>query len=196
MANIAIVAINIVKENANNILNKDCMPILYYWNMDNEDEKCLIDSILSNTKINDILKKYIENLEDYTNTSINYIFYKLNGTKEDYIENKIYIQNYVSIDKISEFFIDKVLEDITIKIYKEVFNADYIIRNNDPIIYDIYAKVNLLNKGSLDLKTFMNYIRAYITKNYNLSSENLDKIVYEGTSVIDKLKKYHEMINE
>lgn len=191
---IALVAVNLYyNENQDKsiILNNKNIPLLYYWNI-NENEN-LINSLITDEKIFIFLKEKIKNLDIYSKSKISYIYYKINNNDETFVEDNVNVQDYVSIDKINGL-LETCIDDIAKDIYFDIFHAEYNERNDDPIIYDIYVKANLINKEQLSVYTFLNYLRTIAYKKYNLSNENLEKLYYKASEIIDKSQKYHENV--
>ena len=153
MISAALVAINIYYNETNKqiLLNQKSTPILYYWNMDSEQS--FIDQFCN------LIKEKVVDANIYSNTQISYIYYTLSGTEEKFIEESFKLQDHI---KLSFFngLIDKTLDEISKSIYFDVFHANYVERNEDPIIYDVYAKSNLINKEQLSIGTFLNYVRS------------------------------------
>lgn len=191
MSKVALVAINIYyDDNGKHILfNKNAVPILFYWNK--SIDSSIIESVLVNDVIEKIIKDNITNINIYTNTKISFICYNISGIDEKFEETTKSLQDYVTINNINNL-LDNTIEDIAKDVYLNVFNAEYIQRNEDPIVYDIYAKSNLINGGQITLQTFLNYMRSILTKKYKLSNENIDRIIVKSGEIIDKTQKYHE----
>lgn len=193
MGDVALIAINLYYNDVdkNILLNRNLTPIMYYWN--EEDNKSLVDSIINNEKINNLIREKVANINIYSTTKISYIHYTLLGQSENFLENTINLQDVIRIDKFGNI-IDSTLNDIAKQIYFEVFNAEYVERNDDPIIYDVYAKTSLINKQQLSLSTFLNYFRSVVSKKYSLTKENIDILYDTAAYIIDKTQKYYEHV--
>jgi hypothetical protein len=193
MTNAALVAINIYCNDNNKqiLLNQKSTPILYYWNIDSEQS--FIDSIIGNEQFCNLIKEKVVDANIYSNTQISYIYYILSGKEEKFIVDSFKFQDHI---KLSFFngLIDKTLDEIAKYIYFDVFHAEYVERNEDPIIYDVYAKSNLINKEQLSIGTFLNYVRSVAYNKFKLSNENLDELHNRAAEIIDKTQKYHEHI--
>lgn len=203
MSNAALVAINLWynDDHDNTVLLSNSTPMLYYWNMDTPQvlywnmgqNQSFINTIVHNEKVAKLIEEKVTTLDIYSRAKVSYIYYKISGTNEDYTEDTVYLQSCLNIDEI-DGLLDKALDTIAKDAYYHVFHADYIERNGDPIVYDVYAKSNLMNKEQLSVSTFLNYMRSLASRKYKLTNANLDKLHAKAAETIGKSQKYHEHI--
>lgn len=179
MSKISVLSINIV--NGNSILNKDGLPILLYWNKDDDLKNCLLDDSFKSLVIS-LCKNDL-----YANTKIKCVAFidedtEINGNeKYDIVEYDV--QNLFSIrdnEIIAYRIIMYILHDLYINIFKRSINEDYQDNslNNIKNVIHIMCSTILTDKQDKILpNTVFHYIINKISQIDNLNKNNLDSII-------------------
>lgn len=179
MSKISVLSINIV--NGNSILNKDGLPILLYWNKDDDLKNCLLDDSFKSLVIS-LCKNDL-----YTNTKIKCVAFidedtEINGNeKYDIVEYDV--QNLFSIrdnEIIAYRIIMYILHDLYINIFKRSINEDYQDNSLDNIKNVIHMMCSAILTDKQDKilpNTVFHYIINKISQIDNLNKNNLDSII-------------------
>ena len=177
------VAINIIADNK--ILNKNGVPILFYW----DGKSNVIDEIKGQKVFMDFIKSKTLTVENYAYSAMTYFCFtedENNNWEEKYNEKVIYMQDLFPLSEQSddELAMSYVL-NINIDLYNKVFASEYkkVSSSNKANVKGIYDNIKSKYGTRVTPVTYVEYIRSELVKNYGkLSKENLNYI-------IDKLKK-------
>ena len=159
----SLVAINIIKNSE--ILNDNGMPLLFYWNGEDDIFKSIFDDVP--------FKKYlidkIGNVDNYVYSKLALFYYKYNKNedKEQYNENIINIQDFLELKDFEE---DKVT------FYKEYIKDVNMLSIEDSIL-NIYDLIKEKHPKRVIKSTVLNYIRSELMKTNNLNMNNTDWII-------------------
>ena len=180
----AIVAINIFDNNT--LINKDNVPILFYWERTND--------IISSLKENDEFCIYISNhIKHYDNSYITLIYFELDDnnseTDEKYLEYKnLNIQNLFTLDKFSDEFVFNLIIKYFYELYKLSYKSDYSALENSTkcdTIVDIYKQLKSKYKQKLNIETVINYVHSKLNEETKLNNENIKFIIKTLEKTLD-----------
>ena len=177
------VAINVIADNK--ILNKNGVPILFYW----DGKSNVIDEIKGQKVFMDFIKSKTLTVENYAYSAMTYFCFtedENNNWEEKYNEKVIYMQDLFPLSEQSddELAMSYVL-NINIDLYNKVFASEYkkVSSSNKTNVKGIYDNIKSKYGTRVTPVTYVEYIRSELVKNYGkLSKENLNYI-------IDKLKE-------
>ena len=179
MSKISILSINIVNDNS--ILNKDGLPILFYWNKDDDLKNCLLDDSFKSLVIS-FCKNGI-----YTHAKIKCISFvdeniDVDGD-EKYETTEYNVQDLFSIEDneiIAYRTVMYLLHDLYINIFKHSVDEKYTddsINSIKNVLHVMYSKI-ITNKSDKILpNTVFHYIIRKVTQIDNLNKNNLDSII-------------------
>ena len=89
----SLVAINIINDDKLLNINGNGIPLLFYW--DGEDD--VLDSIFKMDIFKAKIYDVINNVDNYTNSKIALFYFKYNGDEEQYNELSVLIQDYIKL---------------------------------------------------------------------------------------------------
>lgn len=176
----SLVAINIIKNSE--ILNDNGMPLLFYWNGEDDVFRSIFDDIS--------FKKYlidkIGNVDNYVYSKLALFYYKYNKNedKEQYNESIINIQDFLELKDFEEdkvTFYKEYLWQHFSYLYKSVFQKEYdkdvnMLSIEDSIL-NIYDLIKEKHPKRVIKSTVLNYIRSELMKTNNLNMNNTDWII-------------------
>lgn len=179
------VAINILINDK--LFNKNNVPIIYYWDREQDIDKALkksevfINTIIANTCT----------VDTYLNSSISYIYYIINDDNTDkYSEYSAVIQKWLPLNELEKyeaykpFFMD-FIKPIFLSLYVSVYKSDYIVENfSENDIAEIYN--NIRSKYSPDRvnkDTILNYVMSELLK-IGLTQVNSEYIINKLENII------------
>lgn len=178
----SLVALNVVDKD--DILhNPTSVPILFYWN--GEDE--LEDHLSKDEEFKKFIAEETFVATHYTSASINYFFFKYDENKEEqYTEHKINVQDLFLLKNMTEqesIFFYSYLKKYFNKLYYNAFKKDYEWGNEsdiDAALKDIFNKIQELHPERFSMESLCNYVRLQLQKYDSMNSNNtefiLDKI--------------------
>lgn len=179
MSKISVLSINIV--NGNSILNKDGLPILLYWNKDDDLKKCLLDDSFKSSVIS-LCKN-----DMYANTKIKCISFVDEDTEVDGNEKynviEYNVQDLFSIidnEIVAYRIIMYILHDLYINIFKHSISEDFqddSLDNIKNVIQTIYSAIFTKKQDKILPNTVFHYIVSKVSQNSNLNKNNLDSII-------------------
>ena len=187
MSKISVLSINIV--NGNSILNKDGLPILLYWNKDDDLKNCLLDDSFKSLVIS-LCKN-----DMYTNTKIKCVSFIDEDTEiegnEKYNVIEYNVQDLFSIidnEIIAYRIIMYILHDLYINIFKHSINEDYqdnSLDNIKNIIHTMYSAILTDKQDKILPNTVFHYIVSKISQIDNLNKNNLDSIIKIAKQILN-----------
>lgn len=175
------VAINII--DADKIINKNGIPIIYDWNgVDN-----LIDNIKESSEFMNYIYKLIESEELKYETGKLCVFYYKDNAPSQYIED---IQHLYDIDKLHiENRYNEQFYNILNEVYKKAFGKEY---DGNPDISYIAQELLDKYKTKMSIKSIGNFLCSNFDT--SLSTENIN--VLYNYIVNTLLKDCHEYKTE
>lgn len=173
----SIIAINFLKNNE--IINKNKVPILYFWNDD--------DSLTEELRSSEELQKYI-----FSNFSDSYSYLigrmsiaKYNGEEERFEELHIKVQELFNIDFMtkhdSEFWVNFIYNDF-INLDSHSDGLDY--ENKIEHIQAVYEKIKRKHPNRVNKDVVVNYIFSKLNENQNINIENTNFIIQKLKEII------------
>lgn len=182
MNNGGIVALNIFVKDE--IINDGGIPILFYWNFEND----LIEELKENEALQSFIKKNIK-AKDFVDTSISGIYFNNNFTEDsnddEYKTFASSLQNMYNIETF-DYDLDILHEIFTalyLKSFKQVYNDNL---TKDDSILDIIRKLKEKYPSRISYTVLRNYILAQLRDLYNLSEENKTTIITKFDSLTKK----------
>ena len=187
MGKISILSINIV--NGNSILNKDGLPILLYFNKDDDLKNCLLDDSFKSLVIS-LCKNDI-----YTNTKIKCVSFIDEDTdvegNEKYNIIEYDVQDLFSIidNKIIAYrIIMYILHELYISIFKRSINENYkddSLDNIKDVTHTMYSAILTNNKDKILPRTVFHYIVNKASQINNLNKNNLNSIIKIAKQILN-----------
>lgn len=183
----SLVAINIIVNGK--LINKNNIPICYYW-----DNKTDIKEALKN---DNSFKTYIIdnicNIENYTNASIA-VMMNTNDSeadvKDSYYEFTADIQEWYCLNDLSEdtgFYEEYLIKHMNY-LYNCVYKVDFEFQGGPFIKEDlksIYEKIrNKYDEQRVNRNTVINYIRSQLLTTDKLNTQNTEFILKKLTDII------------
>ena len=178
MLNDSLVAFNIYNKQTNKLLNKTrFMPVLYYWNGDND----LLFEMINSDKF---IKNYLNNIydEDTLNKiAISYFYFNYDDNQEEkYTENTILVKDYVNFENLNKNVLLDIIYNRLKTLYKicmyEEFSRNIEISLSDNIS-NIYNIIKDKYKERVSKETIGNWIRSELSKNKIYNSKNISLII-------------------
>lgn len=176
--NDAVLAINIFDNDI--LINKDNVPVLFYWNR--------TDDVILSLQNSDDFKHFIKNkISHYDNSYISFIYYELDDNNDETEEKHITykhqnIQDIFSLDILDKFWINLVF-DYFLDLYKLSYKEDFkFVEKSDKQITEIYNKIKNKYKKKINVETITNYINSKLKEDFKLNENNLiyiNKKLYE-----------------
>ncbi len=185
MLNDSLVAFNIYNKQTNKLLNKNrFMPILYYWN--GEDD-LLFEMINSDKFIKNYLKDIYD--EDTLNKiAISYFYFNYDDNREEkYTENDILIKDYVSFENLNKMVILDIIYYRLKSLYKICMNEEFFKNIKISLsenINNIYNEIKAKYKERVSKETIGNWIRSELNKNKTYNSKNINLIINTFKEII------------
>ena len=179
MNKISILSINIV--DGNYILNKNGLPILFYWNKEDNLKNCLSD---------DSFKSLVLSLcqnDKYTTSKIKCVAFidediEIDGN-EKYETVEYNVQDIFPIienEIIAYRIIISVVHSLYISIFKKSSDEEYQNNSLDSLknaIYNMYKSIIDNNQDKISANTIFYYIISKIVQINNLNKNNLYSII-------------------
>jgi hypothetical protein len=175
-----IVSVNIIGTN-NKILNKDGIPILFYY-----DEKSNIeDALFTNNSFIEYLNTVLFTIENYSDAKISYCFYnEVNGKDEyDYVIKEV--EDWKPFSDISIKLDEEYIKQIVNKLYRKIFETEFVWTMNFTIdITNFYNAVITKYPERFSSLTFIQYVRKELSK-YDLKQHNVEYIITKLKSIFN-----------
>lgn len=183
MNNGGIVALNIFVKDE--IINDGGIPILFYWNFEND----LIEEIKENEALQSFIKKNIK-AKDFGDTSISGIYFNNNFTEDSNDdEYKTFAASLQSMYGIETFDYDlDILHEIFTSLYLTSFKQTYgsNLTKEDSIL-DIIRKLKEKYPSRISYTVLRNYILSQSNDNYiSLSELNKNKVITKFDNLTKK----------
>ena len=195
MNKISLLSINIV--NGNSILNKDGLPILLYWNKDDDLKNCLLDDSFKSLVLS-LCKN--DMYFTYPNTKIKCVSFVDEDTEIDGNEKYNTIEYNVIEYNVQDLFsivdneiiayriIMYLLHDLYINIFKHSINEDYqdnSLDNIKNIIHTMYSAILTDKQDKILPNTVFHYIISKISQIDNLNKNNLYSIIKIAKQILN-----------
>lgn len=190
MNRISILSINIV--DGNSILNKNGLPILFYWNKDDNLKNCLLD---------DSFKSLVLSLcqnDKYTTSKIKCISFIDEDIEQDgnerYEAIEYNVQDIFPIienEVIACRIIIPIIHSLYISIFKKSANEEYQVDSLDSIKNAIHNMCKLIidnNSNKISTSTIFYYVVSKILQINNLNKTNLDSIIKIAKQILKTSK--------
>lgn len=185
----SLVSINIINDNKLLNFNGNGVPLLFYWNGEDDVLDSIFKMDIFKTKIYDV----INDVNNYTNSKIALFYFKYIENKEQYSELSVLIQDYIKLKDFPEDKIDFYKEYIWqhfAYLYKSVYQEDYdkdinMLSIEDSIL-DIYDKIKEKHPKRVMKSTVLNYVRSELMKTNHLNMDNTDWIINKLDSLLNE----------
>jgi hypothetical protein len=183
MNNGGIVALNIFVKDE--IINDGGIPILFYWNFEND----LIGELKENEALQSFIKKNVK-AKDFGDTSISGIYFNNNFTEDsDDDEYKTFASSLQSMYNIETFNYDlDILHEIFTALYLTSFKQIYggNLTKEDGIL-DIIRKLKEKYPSRISYTVLRNYIQTQLRDTFdNLTEENKSQVINKFDSLTKK----------
>lgn len=179
MNKISILSINIV--DGNYILNKNGLPILFYWNKDDNLKNCLSDnsfkslvlSLCQNDKYSTSKIKCISFIDEDVEIDGNEKYEAIEYNVQDIfpiIENEI----------VAYRIIISFVHSLYISIFKKSSDEEYQINSLDSLknaIHNMYMHIINNNHDKISTNTIFHYLISKIVQMDSLNKNNLNSII-------------------
>jgi len=186
----SLVAINIINEDKLLNINGNGVPLLFYWN----GEDNILESIFNVQHFNLNICNLINNIENYASSKIALFYFKYDeNNKEQYNEISVLIQDYIKLKDFPEDKIDFYKEYIWQhfaylykSVYQEDYNKDVNMLSIEDSILDIYDKIKEKHPKRVMKSTVLNYVRSELMKTNHLNMDNTDWIINKLDSLLNE----------
>lgn len=173
----SLVSINILEKNTNILLNKNSIPLLYYWNGEND----VLDELKNDEKFLEYCASLFTTPEKYLNISVGLFYFKYNeNDEEEYSEVVKDIQDILYLDKFDSYnIINHFLLYHFLELYKTAFKEDYsnLVDNLNDIIIDIYNKLKDKFTKRISKNTVINWVRSVLLDKNHFNTINTNYII-------------------
>ena len=178
----SLVAINILDKTNNKLLNPTLVPLLFYWN--GEDD--VLTEIRHNEDFIKFIEQHITEL-NYTQTDIAFFYFTNISGVEDYKDKNISIQEAISLnlfnsENIVNYFIKLHFEEL----YKISFKTDF--DNTDINIVDeikqIYKVLKDKFSSRISKPTVVNWVRSVLLDKDNFNNTNTTYIINKLNEIL------------
>lgn len=178
----------------NKLINKNQIPIVYYYNGNDND---IINDIMKSAEFLDFINNNILTQENgYFYGKISIFYYKDN----DYTEQSFYLRNKLLITDIEQDLSRAIYLPIIFNIFnylfEKAFNKKYEainIDNNECIIENIKTIYNkICEKYTISFDTIINYISKNLYAyeltdiNYKFNNKDVNYIINDITNILHK----------
>lgn len=187
----SLVAINILV-NDNTILNKNGVPLLFYWDGNSDT---LINDIYNNDDFKLLIYNSIINVKNYANTKLALFYFTYDNNEEKYNEEISNVQNVLKLsllDDDTRMFYKNYLWKHFAFLYNSAYHEDYdkeiSLFDIDDCILDVYDKIQEKFPKRVIKSTVINYIRSELQLKDNLSLENTDWIINQLEKLLTERK--------
>lgn len=177
----SLVALNVIVNDK--IINKNGVPILFYWN---GESSSLIHNIYEDESFKSLLYNSVINYENYANAKLAFFYFKYEDDTEKYVEEFSIIQNEMKLSDLDEetrmfykMYLWNHFNFLYESAYHEKYADDISLFDMDGCILDIYDKIQNKYPKRVIKSTVINYIRGELQKTDNLSMKNTDWIIYQ-----------------
>lgn len=183
----SLVAINII--NNDKILNNKGVPLLFYWDGQND----VLESMHKDNDFRNYLFDLINTTNFYTDSKLTFFYFKYENDKEQYNENIVPIQDFLKLEDFPEDKLDFYKEYIWIHfayLYKSVFQEDYAEAVNmlsiEDSVLNIYDLIKEKHPKRVIKSTVLNYIRSELMKTNHLNMENTNWIINKLETLLNE----------
>ena len=179
----SLVSINILNSE-NKLLNKTCVPMLYYWNGNTD----VLDDLSNDEELINYSKGLFNEPTDYLKINISYFYFKYDENhEEEYSDNTIPIQNIVTLDKFdSDYIVLHYLHKHFSTLYKNSFKTTFVSETFEPIenIITMYRDIKSKFKTRLNKITIVNWVRSVLIDTEHFNSVNSDYIIFKLNEIL------------
>lgn len=178
----SLVAINIINRD-DKICNKSGVPMLYYWNGQND----VLDDLSNDNELLEYSKTLFETPEMYLGYSVNYFYFKYNDNdEEEYADNVIELQDIITLDKFdsNDIVLYYLLNHFN-TLYKNSFKTDF--ENVPDITESIVLMYNAIKgkfKTRLSKETIINWVRSVLIDKNHFNRRNSDYIILKLNEIL------------
>lgn len=175
----SLVSINILEKNTNILLNKNSIPLLYYWNGENN----VLDELKNDEKFLEYCASLFTTPEKYLNIFVGLFYFKYNeNDEEEYSEVVKDIQDILYLDKFDSYYIiNHFLLSHFLELYKTAFKEEYeyskLDDNLNDIIIDIYNKLKDKFTKRISKTTVINWVRSVLLDKNHFNTINTNYII-------------------
>ena len=187
----SLVAINILIDE-NTILNKNGVPLLFYWDGNSDT---LINDIYNNDSFKSLIYNSVLNDKNYANTKLALFYFTYDNGEENYQEEISNIQHVLKLsllDDDTRMFYKNYLWKHFEFLYNSAIHEDYgkeiSLFDIDDCILDVYDKIQEKYPKRVIKSTVINYIRSELQLKDKLSLENTDWIIYQLENLLNERK--------
>ena len=177
----SLVALNVIVNDK--IINKNGVPILFYWN---GESSSLVHDIYEDPSFKSLLYNTVINYDNYANAKLSFFYFLYEGEEEKYVEDFSVIQNEMKLSDLDDearMFYKKYLWNHFKFLYESAYHEKYAddvsLFDMDECILDIYDQIQSKYPKRVIKSTVINYIRGELQKTDNLSMENTDWIIFQ-----------------
>ena len=178
----SLVAINLIVNDK--IINKNGVPILFYWD---GDSSSLLKDIYDDESFKSLLYNTVINYENYANAKLAFFYFKYDeNNSENYTEGFDLIQNEFLLSEIDDdnrmfykFYLWKHFTFLYESAYHKTYDKEVALFDIDDSILDIYDKIQNKYPKRVIKSTVINYIRGELQKTDNLLMENTNWIIFQ-----------------
>ena len=156
----SLVAINITQ--SDKILNNSSVPLLFYWN----GEQDIISSLKQDDAFFSFIKEKCMSIDNYVKCRISYFYFKYNNDEEEYNQQIDDIQDVFQIDS-NKILILEYLTTIFKKMYNDFLKTRYsgdIMFNADDTVLEIYSRIQEKFPNRFVKESVLNYVRSELKK--------------------------------
>lgn len=178
----SLVAINLLDKTNNTLINPTLVPLLFYWN--GEDD--VVSELRNNQEFIDFIAKHITEL-NYTNTDIGLFYFTYINETEDYKEINKGIQDVIYLNMFnSDNIVNHYIKKHFCELYKISLKQDY--PENDEtvstIICNIYKVLKDKFKNRITKPTVINWVRSVIVDTDKFNANNSNYIINKLTEIL------------
>lgn len=180
----SLVAINITQ--SDKILNNSSVPLLFYWN----GEQDIISSLKQDDAFFSFIKEKCMNIDNYVKCQISYFYFKYNNDEEEYNQQIDDIQDVFQIDCNKNLILEYLIT-IFKKMHGDFMKSKYeteIMFNTDDIIAEIYDHIQKKFPNRFVKESVLNYVRSELKKKYGLNNTNTEKVISYLENIIKEQK--------
>ena len=178
----SLVAINILNKE-DKICNKSGVPMLYYWNGQND----VLDDLSNDNDLLFYAQTLFESPEMYLGYSVNYFYFKYNDNdEEEYADNIIELQDIIKLNKFDSneiilYFLTKHFKTL----YKNSFKTEFEL-SDDTIqsIVTMYRNIKDKFKSRLNKETIINWVRSVLIDKDHFNRTNSDYIILKLNEIL------------
>lgn len=188
--NDVIVSMNIFHRDFDDVhlLNKNSIPILFYWDKNDNFEQKLIED----ESFRKLIDEKCLNSKLYTNSIIGYTMLTINDSDEKWEDKYIEIQDLFTLDLLNDSeneFCNEYLNSIIYSLYEKAIGEQYvksnILINENESYKEIFDKIREKYPNRFEKNTFIKYIHSELVKKYELHDTNIKWIINKLNNIFE-----------